>query len=87
MNITSPNDRDRDIYFGTFIDKLGSDQQRTEVCKIIRDQKIEAVLWVNGSIGKIKFLQHLGILDQLLVNREQIVLGTLSNAFIDSCSE
>jgi hypothetical protein len=86
MNITSPNDRDRDLYFGTFVDKLGSDQQRTDVCKVIHDQKIEAVLWVNGSIQKIKLLLNQGILDQLLVNKNRIVLGRLSNAYIDSCS-
>jgi hypothetical protein len=86
MNITSPNDRDRDLYFGTFVDKLGSDQQRTDVCKVIHDQKIEAILWVNGSIQKIELLLNQGILDQLLVNKNRIVLGRLSNAYIDSCS-
>jgi len=86
MNITSPNDRDADKYFGSFIDKLGDDQQQNEVCNVIRDQNIEAVLWVNGSIRKIKLLLNQGILDQLLVNKNQIVLGRLSNAYIDSCS-
>ena len=86
MNITSPNDRDADKYFGSFIDKLGDDQEQKEVCKVIRDQNIEAVLWVNGSIQKIKLLLNQGILDQLLVNKNHIVLGRLSNAYIDSCS-
>ena len=86
MNITSPNDRDADRYFGLFIDKLGDDQQRDEVCKMIRDQKIEAVLWVNGSIQKITLLLNVGMLDQLLVNKEHIVLGKFSNTYIESCS-
>jgi hypothetical protein len=86
MNITSPNDRDADKYFGSFIDKLGDDQQRYEVCNMIRDQKIEAVLWVNGSIQKITLLLNVGILDQLLVNKEHVVLGKLSNTYIESCS-
>jgi hypothetical protein len=86
MNITSPNDRDADKYFGSFIDKLGDDQLQNEVCNVILEQNIEAVLWVNGSIQKIKLLLNQGILDQLLVNKDHIVLGRLSNAFIDSCS-
>ena len=86
MNITSPNDRQADYYFGSVIEKLGIEAHKSEVCAVIRDQKIEAVLWVDGSIQKIKLLLNLGILDQLLVSKEHIVLGKLSNTYIDSCS-
>jgi hypothetical protein len=86
MNIVAPNDRDADKYFGSVLNKLGDDLHQIEVCDVIRDQKIEAVLWINGEIQQIKLLQGLGIINRLLVNKDHIVLGRLSNAFIDSCS-
>ena len=86
MNITSPNDRERDRYFGSIVDKLGDDLQRTEVCNVIREQRIEAVLWVNGSTEEIKLLQNLRIIDQVLVNQKQIFLGKLSTSFVNSCN-
>ena len=86
MNITSPNDRGEYLYFGSMIEKLGVEAHTNEVCATIREQNVEAVLWVNGPGEKIRSLQKSGIIDELLVENQDIVLGRLSATYLINCS-
>jgi hypothetical protein len=86
MNITSPNDRGEYLYFGSMIEKLGVEAHANEVCAIIREQNVEAVLWVNGPSAKIRSLQKSEIIDELLVESQDIVLGRLSTTYLRNCS-
>jgi hypothetical protein len=86
MNITSPNDRGEYLYFGSLIEKLGVEAHKDEVCAIIREQNVEAVLWVNGPAEKITSLKKSGLIDELLVENQDIVLGSLSATYLSSCS-
>ncbi len=86
MNITSPNDRGEYLFFGSMIEKLGVEAHTNEVCAIIREQHVEAVLWVNGPAEKIASLLKSGIIDKLLVESQDIVLGRLSATYLENCS-
>lgn len=86
MNITSPNDRGEYLYFGSMIEKIGVQAHKTEVCAVIREQNVEAVLWVNGPVKKIRSLQKSGIIDKLLVENQDVILGRLSTTFLRDCS-
>lgn len=86
MNITSPNNSGEYLYFGSMIEKLGVEEYTDEVCAFIREQNVEAVLWVNGPAKKIRSLQKSGIIDELLVENQDIVLGRLSPTYSRNCS-
>ena len=85
MNITSPNDRGEYLFLGSLIEKLGIEAYKSEVCAAIREQNVEAVLWVNGPVEKIRSLQKSGLIDELLLDHRDIVLGRLSATFLNSC--
>jgi hypothetical protein len=86
MNITSPNDRGEYLYFGSMIEELGVDAHKTEVCAIIREQNVKAVLWVSAPMAKIRSLQKSGIIEELLVENQDVVLGRLSATYLRNCS-
>jgi hypothetical protein len=86
MNITSPNNSGEYLYFGSMIEKLGVEEYTDEVCAIIREQNVQAVLWVNAPMAKIRSLQTSGIIDELLVENQDIVLGRISATYSRYCS-
>ena len=86
MNITSPNNSGEYLYFGSMIEKLGVEEYTDEVCAIIREQNVEAVLWVNAPMAKIRSLQKSGIIEELLVENQDIVLGRISATYSRNCS-